>query len=224
MKIDFLPRVFGERSEDKDWVEFTPELSVKRREVVESVLTDGVLSGEHLLVQGKTYFPRNIIERSPEIYGGIFKIDNGRLAEGSMIALYNDSQSVFPVIGERGDASVWTRHDLKKRTMEKRVNSSALVVCRARDEELLQWRLAIRQSPVKPAEIVALLVPEQLYEDGYSNKDIIPVGTIRRGVWYDHYKFDLPDYESHLVNLVKTYGVLWGHGVRLPTREDLLKV
>lgn len=222
----------------REKVESAPAVLQWRADIIEDILRSGVESSTALASQGKTFLGSRGSSPHSLVYGCILKppycYDYHKgftFANAINIALYNDSQSVLPVIVERPESFDFL-HAKREEVdiLRRRINSSFLVVSQASEIEQGEFGHAVRESPVLPEAINGVIFPEDIWSDYTSFRGVLPptrisvrrvAGSIYRKVWHNYYTFKIPDYEKEIRDLLSDIGPIWIHGVRLPIHEDI---
>lgn len=225
---------YGGLAEKKD--REVENLSTARARVINAIMTEGLLSARSLHEQGRRYY--GSFDATPYHACNGCVINNSH--ETITWALYSRSVigSILQVIMERPGERLsgikpdnylqgWLRKVKHGRIYEERLRASFLVVTKSGGGIGFASRLSV---PI--GEIEYFVLPQNIWAEYEKTNALmrarnlnIPVktvpGFINRTV-AGIPSLKIPDYEGALKQIFqKEKGLLWVHGVRLPTEEDI---
>jgi len=201
-----------------------------RRRLVLEILKTGLKSSRTLHDEGVD--SRGSVDPTDNeyVYGRQFKPENSyRSTEFFQRAvdqaLYKTSNSILPVVAEQqgettGEVDLYEATKEQKSEIEKRIDSSMLVVYRGQEGDEFYTRT---DENLGPENILFVLMPDSVLS-GLPTKDLAETGVrvvrvtnkIKKKL-YSGDEITVPDYESEIKKILQESGAsLWIHGVRLP--------
>jgi len=230
-------------------IEQTAQVVTRRQEIIDSVLTRGLVPGINISKGRKRYFGSGDSRNNRYVYGNTlhpirhYKFYYKDKAEEIFhheldYALYASVDSTLPVMMERKEEdSFWVHPANPKRNLpsqdisflERRISSCFLVIAEY-DYDTMGGSL---RRKVKPESFHCLVFPQEIWEE-YQSRGKVPQtpvlvtsGSIYRPILgQELYKsMKVPDFETPILEVLgekvlqKTGGI-WISGVRLPIIED----
>jgi len=224
----------GSRRKEKSFEPVSEETIEARNNIIESIVTKGLVSGASLVSEMETgaftsvdqadneqVFGRTLL--SPEQYR-----NEQHYIQSLAHLLYMTDNSVIPVLTERRGKSKEDNVLVKATVEEKnkisdRIWSSILVISKGSNQADELTRTSVPRD-----DIQCLLIPSNILEE-YGDDKLARLGIpykpvsaeIFRSLFHGD-KISVPDYETAISEVLQETGEsIWIHGVRLPTEADL---